>query len=405
MKTRRSFPEYRISRKGENWLKTGHPWVYEDEIRSGEAEENGALVDVLSEKGRYLGTGLLSNESRIRIRLVSRNANDRFDHAFWERRFRYAIKYRKKVMGKDFNACRLIFGEADEFPGLTVDKFEDLLVAQTLSYGMEQRKKELFPILMEVLEEEGSPVRGLYERNDDGLRDKEGLMQGKGWFGVSHPAETTTEIVENNLRFFVDVENGQKTGFFLDQKYNRRRVRDLAQGMNVLDCCTHTGAFALNAAAGGAVHVDAVDVSNEALEMASRNAALNGLQDKITWTASDVFDFLEESLSSKKHPYDFIILDPPAFAKSRSAIPVAEKGYRRLNREAMRLLMRGGYLATCSCSHFMDTPRFLRAVEEAAKEAHVSLRQIEARQQAPDHPIRLGIPETDYLKFFLFQVV
>ena len=410
MKQQRTFPRITVTKKAEAALVAGHPWVYDAELLSTEGETvNGGLVDVLSTKGRYLGTGFLSETSKIRIRVISRNANDTFDEAFWERRLRYAWEYRKTVMGPtDISCCRIIFGEADQFPGLTVDRFSDLLVTQTLSLGMEKMKDLLFPLLVKILREDGQDIRGLYERNDVALRAHEGLEQNKGWYplpGLPTPESTVTEICENGVRYKVDVENGQKTGFFLDQKYNRRAVAKLAAGKHVLDCFTHTGSFALNAALGGAAHVTAVDVSETAVEMARANAVLNGLDDRMDFVAENVFDLLPKLEAAGGKPYDFIILDPPAFTKSRKTLHSALRGYKEINLRAMKLLPRGGYLATCSCSHFMTEDRFIKMLHEAAKDAHVELRQIEARQQAPDHPILWNVPETNYLKFFLFQVV
>ena len=360
----------------------------------------------MSEKGKYLGTGFVSRESKIRLRLVSRNANDRFDADFWRRRVRYAWDYRKTVLRpEDLGCCRLIFGEADGFPGLTVDRFSDILVAQTLSVGVERIKEQLFPLLLEVLRADGQEVSGVYERNDAAIRALEGLEQFKGWWGAEHPASPVTEICENGVYYAVDVENGQKTGFFLDQKYNRLAVARLAAGRRVLDCFTHTGSFALNAAQGGAEHVTAVDVSESAIEMARRNAARNGLGDRMDFLCADIFDLLPELEAQGGKPYDFIILDPPAFTKSRRTVAGAERGYKEINYRAMKLLPRGGYLATASCSHFMPSAQFEKMLRSAAADAGVELRQIEARQQAPDHPILWNVPETDYLKFYLFQVV
>ena len=409
MKMQREFPKCTISAKGTRWVEGGHPWIYEAEVLSEEgAAENGALVDAVSEKGKYLGTGFLSRNSKIRIRLVSRNANDRFDEAFWRRRIRYAWDYRKAVMGEDRTACRVIFGEADAFPGLTVDRFNDLLVAQTLSIGIERIKPMLFPLIAEALNDDGAQIRGLYERNDVAIRSLEGMEQGKGWFplpGLPTPESAVTTIVENGIEYLVDVENGQKTGFFLDQKYNRLAVRRIAKNRNVLDCFTHTGSFALNAAMGGAAHVTAVDISASAVEMAKANAERNGLSDRMDFVTADVFDLLTNLLSEGKKPYDLIILDPPAFTKSRKTVESAERGYREINSAALKLLPLGGYLATASCSHFMPSELFERMLVRAADDAGVQLRQIEQRQQAPDHPILWNVPETDYLKFYLFQIV
>lgn len=406
MKIEREYPSFIITKKGCAWVGTGHPWIYAQEIISKSAEpENGALVDALSENGRYLGTGLYSRESKIGLRLISRNANDRFDAEFWKRRIRYAWDYRRTVMGGDVSCCRVIFGEADGFPGLTVDRFSNILVTQTLSVGMERLKDVIFPLLAEVLRESGERIDGIYERNDVAIRALEGLEQGKGWYelpGEEHPQSTVTEICENGIYYAVDFENGQKTGFFLDQKYNRLAVARLAKGRRVLDCFTHTGSFALNAARGGAEHVTAVDVSESAVEMARENARRNGLEDRVDFVAADVFDLLPEV---KKGEYDFIILDPPAFTKSRRTVGRAEKGYKEINLRALKALPRGGYFATASCSHFMPSELFVKMLRSAAQDANVELRQIEARQQAPDHPILWNVPETDYLKFYIFQVV
>ena len=406
MKIEREYPSFIITKKGCAWVGTGHPWIYAQEIISKSAEpENGALVDALSENGRYLGTGLYSRESKIGLRLISRNANDRFDSEFWKRRIRYAWDYRRTVMGGDVSCCRVIFGEADGFPGLTVDRFSNILVTQTLSVGMERLKDAIFPLLAEVLRESGERIDGIYERNDVAIRALEGLEQGKGWYelpGEEHPQSTVTEICENGIYYAVDFENGQKTGFFLDQKYNRLAVARIAKGRRVLDCFTHTGSFALNAARGGAEHVTAVDVSESAVEMARENARRNGLEDRMDFVAADVFDLLPEV---KKGEYDFIILDPPAFTKSRKTVGRAEKGYKEINLRALKALPRGGYFATASCSHFMPSELFVKMLRSAAQDANVELRQIEARQQAPDHPILWNVPETDYLKFYIFQVV
>ena len=408
MKTERSFPKAIITKKGENWVGGGHPWIYDAEVVSVEGEyENGSLVDAVSEKGKYIGTGFISTESKIRIRLISKNANDKFDREFWKRRVKYAWDYRKTVMGEDIGCCRLIFGEADQFPGLTVDKFGDILVTQCLSIGMEIMKNTVFPLLYEVLTEDGQAVRGIYERNDVAIRKLEGMEENKGWFvipGIPVPDSTETEIIENGIKYSVDFENGQKTGFFLDQKYNRLAVSKIAKGKRVLDCFTHTGSFALNAAKGGASHVCAVDISESAIEMAKRNAQQNGLTDTMEFRVADVFDLLT-NLDNKAEKFDFIILDPPAFTKSRKTVDSAFKGYKDINFRAMKLLPRGGYFATASCSHFMPDELFVKMLRSAAKDAGVELRQIEARQQSPDHPILWNVPETDYLKFYIFQVI
>ena len=406
MKVQRNFPKFIITAKGTRWVEQGHPWIYEAEVVRSEGDfENGCLVDAVSEKGKYLGTGFLSLNSKIRIRLISRNANDKFDEAFWRRRIGYAWDYRKTVMAGDLNCCRVIFGEADGFPGLTVDKFADILVTQTLSIGMEKLKPVLFPLIAEILRADGHEISGIFERNDVKIRELEGLAQGKGWFGDEHPSSCVTEICENGVYYSVDVENGQKTGFFLDQKYNRLAVARLAKGKRVLDCFTHTGSFALNAAMGGAEHVTAVDVSESAIEMARKNAERNGLSERMDFIAANVFDLLPELEAKGRKPFDFIILDPPAFTKSRKTVHSAERGYKEINLRALRLLPRGGYFATASCSHFMPSELFVKMLRSAALDAGVELRQIEARQQSPDHPILWNVPETDYLKFYIFQVV
>ena len=409
MKAERSFPKFIITAKGTRWVEQGHPWIYEGEVlREEGACENGALADAVSEKGKYLGTGFVSRSSKIRLRLLSHNANDRFDESFWQRRIQYAWDYRKTVMGGDISCCRVIFGEADGFPGLTVDRFSDILVTQTLSVGMETVKDVVFPLLVKVLRSDGQDIRGIYERNDVAIRELEGLEQNKGWYplpGETPPESTVTEIRENGIFYRVDVENGQKTGFFLDQKYNRLAVAKLAKGKRVLDCFTHTGSFALNAAMGGAEHVTAVDISATAIEMAKANAARNNLTDRMDFVVADVFNLLPELAAKGKAPYDFIILDPPAFTKSRKTVDSAQRGYKEINLRALKLLPRGGYFATASCSHFMPSELFVKMLRSAALDAGVELRQIEARQQAPDHPILWNVPETDYLKFYIFQVV
>lgn len=405
----RNYPKAYVTEKGEKALRGGHPWVYADEITdiSG-SYENGGLADVFSRKGRWLGTGYINDNSKIRIRIISRNANDRFDRDFYARRIRYALDYRRTVMGEDFSCCRLIFGEADSFPGFTVDRFGDVLVTQVLSLGIERIKDALYELLVSQLAEMGEKISAVYERNDVRIRELEGMEEYKGFrngAGLRTDLSGTVEIIENGIRYSVDYINGQKTGFFLDQKYNRTAIRRIAKGRSVLDCFTHTGAFALNAAAAGAKYVNAVDISADAVEMTRRNAELNGLCGNMEFTKADVFDLLTELYRKGGHPYDFIILDPPAFTKSSSTVKAAERGYKEINLKAMRLLPRGGYLATCSCSHFMTETLFRHMLHDAAEDAGVALRQIEARRQSPDHPILWNVPETDYLKFYIFQVV
>lgn len=401
------FPRFTVSDKAERSIRLGHPWVYDTEILSGEGAD-GCLATVLNRKGRWLGTALFNSRSKIRLRLISRNTNDDFSEAFFERRLRHAVEYRRTVMGPDFSCCRLIFGEADFFPGLTVDRFGNILVAQTLSLGMEQRKEMLFRLLVKILREEGETIDALYERNDVRIRELEGMEQGKGFFemeGLAKDLSGVTEICENGIRYEVDYINGQKTGFFLDQKYNRQAAARLAPGRRVLDCFTHTGAFALNAAKAGAEHVCAVDVSADALTMARKNAERNDLTGNMSFREANVFELLTAMGDTKNREYDYIILDPPAFTKSHGTVHSAERGYHEINRRAMQILPRGGYLATCSCSHFMTEELFCKMLRHAASDAGRSLRQIEARQQSPDHPILWNVPETNYLKFYLFQVV
>ncbi|MCQ2354947.1 MAG: class I SAM-dependent rRNA methyltransferase [Clostridia bacterium] len=412
----RPYAEFTVSQKAERSLRSGHPWVYADEVRGVAGEYSGGdIVDVISEKGRWLGAGFVNDESKIRVRLVSRNANDKFDENFWERRIRYAVSYRKTVMGS-LDTCRLIYGEADSFPGFTVDKYEDLLVTQVLSLGVEVRKDMLYRILIRVLAEEGQNVRGILERCDVPVRKKEGLEEYKAFYradGIPAPEKgedaearaAKVTILENGLYYDIDCLNGQKTGYFLDQKFNRAAAARIGRGLNVLDCFCNIGGFSLNCAAGGAAHVTGVDISELAVAAARAGAKKNGLTENCEFVAADVFDMLTDLASCGKKPYDFIILDPPAFTKSRETAKDAYRGYKDINLRAMRALPRGGYLATCSCSHFMTDEMFRQMLTEAAADASVSLRQIEQRLAAPDHPVLWGVPETEYLKFYLFQVV
>ena len=404
MKSDRPYPFVTIDARGAKRAQQGHPWVFDNEITTQEgALEDGALCDVRSPKGRYLGTGTYNSHSKIRVRLLSQNANDRFDQAFFARRAQYAWDYRKTVMGRDADSCRVIFGEADRFPGLTVDKFGDILVTQTLCLGTELRKGWIFPALVQAIEAGGEHIRGIYERNDVKIRELEGMEQNKGWYpleGKPLPESTQTEIVENGIRYLVDFENGQKTGFFLDQKYNRAAAARIAPGRAVLDCFTHTGSFGLNCAKAGAKRVHSVDVSETAIACAKENAARNGLS--VEYEVANVFDLLPNLTPGE---YDYIILDPPAFTKSGKTVKNAERGYKEINYRAMKALPRGGYLATCSCSHFMTDALFRKMLQSAASDAQVELRLVEARAQGPDHPVLWNVPETDYLKFYIFQVV
>lgn len=406
MKTERRFPYAVITAKQQKSIRNNHPWIYEDEItEQSENVENGALIDVIGPKGQYLGTGLYSAASKIRIRILSRNANEQFTDAFWQRRVKYAVEYRRDVMPEDWHACRLIHGEADGLPGLTVDRYEDILVSEVLSYGIDQRKDIIYQALIDTLQEYGVHVRGICERNEGELRKREGLEQYKGWYRDIDPLNGKPVLItENGIRYLVDVENGQKTGFFLDQKYNRRAIRTIAKGRDVLDLCTHAGTFALNAAAAGAHHVTAVDISASALESAAENARENGLSNLVTFREADVFEYLEQAIAGHEK-YGLVILDPPAFTKSRKTFSGARSGYLRINTLAMRLLARGSYLATASCSHFMPKEEFLKMLEEAAQNAGVQIRIIEQRGAAFDHPVLCGVPETEYLKFFLLQVL
>ena len=408
MKASRNYPVAAITEKAEHSIKKGHVWVYGEEVTDVIGEyRNGDLVDVVTKKGRFLGTGFINDNSKIRIRIISKNANDKFDAAFFERRLRYCFEYRRTVMGEDFACCRLIFGEADSFPGLTVDRFGDILVTQVLSLGIEKRKDIIFPLIVKVLDEMGVTIKAIFERNDVGIREKEGLAQYKAFYeyeGLETGLDGKTIINENGIVYDVDYINGQKTGFFLDQKYNRLAAGRIAKDKTVLDCFTHTGAFALNCAKMGAKRVTAVDISKDAVELTKENAERNGLSN-VDFLCADVFALLTRLYDEGDRTYDYIILDPPAFTKSSKTVRSAERGYKEINMKAMKLLPRGGYLATCSCSHFMTDELFRKMLRSAAADAGVSLLQIEARQQSPDHPILWNVPETDYLKFYLFQVV
>lgn len=400
-------PRLTVTKKAELSLSGGHPWVFGTEVLATDRPyENGELVHVFGEKGKFLGTGFVNDASKIRVRIISRNANDTFDEAFFERRLRHAVDYRRTVMGEDFSACRLVFGEADYFPGLTVDRFGAVLVTEVLCLGIEKRKDMLFSTLLRILRESGERIDAIYERNGSDIRLLEGMEKKEGYYlAPSEASDGRTEIVENGIRYTVDYAAGQKTGFFLDQKYNRLAVSRIAKGKRVLDAFTHTGSFGLNAARGGALSVVSVDISADALSVAQENAVRNGLSDRITYVRADVFSYLDTLLREKRRDFDLIVLDPPAFTKSRDTLKNAIRGYKEINEKAMRLLPRGGYLATCSCSHFMTETYFRQMLHNAAEAAGVSLKQIEARAQSPDHPILWNVPETYYLKFYIFQVV
>ena len=396
----RDYPRLTVTKKAEKALRGGHPWVYADEVAADTGGwADGEIADVWSQTGRWLGAGFVNGRSKLRVRVLSRNGNDRFDEAFFRRRVRYAVDCRRAVMGGQFSACRLVFGEADGLPGLTVDRYNDVLVTEVLCAGTERVKDWLYAALLDELAGE---VTAIYERSDSPLRDKEGLPRFEGW--AVGKASGYTVIEENGVRFGVDYIHGQKTGFFLDQVQNRAEIMRLAYGKRVLDCFTHTGAFALHAALGGASAVTAVDVSAAALDTARENARLNGA-DNVSFVQADVFDLLTDLAAKRRRDYDLIILDPPAFTRSGATADAAYRGYKEINLKAMRLLPRGGLLATCSCSHFMTDERFRAMLADAAKDASVSLRQLYVGRQGPDHPILWGVPETDYLKFYIFQVV
>ncbi len=406
MNIKRDYPVATVTEKCRKRTAYGHPWIYDNEIISADPAADGALVDVVTEKNRYIGTGFYNSKSKIRVRIISRSTNDKFDADFFRRRLEYSYSYRKTVMSaEDMTACRLIFGEADSFPGLTVDRFNNLLSVQILSLGMEKNRDIILPALLDILRSDGQKIDGIYLRNDVNIRTLEGMTEEKGWYMRDNDVSPVTEITENGIRYRVDVENGQKTGFFLDQKYNRRAAASIAAGKNVVDCCTHTGSFALNCANAGAAHVTAVDVSAQAVEMARSNAVLNGLDGSMSFVCDDVFDFLKKRIEAHDRSADYIILDPPAFTKSRRTVGNARNGYLELNTLAMRLLPRGGYLATASCSHFMTEELFAQMLRDAAKAAGVGLRMIEMRRQSPDHPILMSVDETEYLKFYLLQVI
>ena len=388
-------------KKGEGrLLKSGGAWIFDNEIDSIMGEfENGDIVIVHDFDGYGMGRGFINMNSKIRIRMMTRKQDQEIDHAFLEMRVRDAWEYRKKTV--DTSSCRVIFGEADFLPGLVIDKFSDVLVVESLALGIDRMKEEIVDILKAVLSEDGITIRGVYARSDAKVRQNEGMERVKGFIGEEF--DTKVEIVENGVRYMVDVKDGQKTGFFLDQKYNRLAIQKLCRNARVLDCFTHTGSFALNAGYAGAKEVTGVDASQLAVDQATANAALNGLSDSVKFICEDVFDLLPK-LEEKGEKYDVVILDPPAFTKSRSSVKNAVKGYREINLRAMKLVKDGGFLATCSCSHFMDYQLFTQTIGQAARNVHKRLRQVEYRTQAPDHPILWSADESYYLKFYIFQV-
>ena len=388
-------------KKGEGrLLKSGGMWIFDNEIATIMGSfVNGDIVLIHDFDGYPLGKGFINTNSRITVRLLSRNEQTVIDEVFFEKRVRDAWEYRKKVV--DTRSCRVIFGEADFFPGLVIDKFSDVLVVQSLALGIDRYKEMIIELLKKVLKEDGIQIRGVYERSDAKVRRQEGMELVKGFIGPEFP--TLVEIEENHVKYQVDVKDGQKTGFFLDQKYNRLAIQKLCKNAKVLDCFTHTGSFALNAGIAGASSVLGVDASVLAVDQAAANARLNGLEDRVQFLCRDVFELLPE-LEEKKEKFDVVILDPPAFTKSRSSIKNAVKGYREINLRALKLVREGGFLATCSCSHFMDYELFTQTIGQAARSAHKRLRQVEYRTQAPDHPILWAADESYYLKFYIFQV-
>jgi 23S rRNA (cytosine1962-C5)-methyltransferase len=390
-----------ILKKGEGRsFFAGGPWIYDNEIdRIDGTITDGDSVRVCNDRGDFLAWGFYNSNSKIRVRVLSRYANDVIDEAFFEKRLRNAWDYRKKTV--DTSACRIVFAEADGMPGLVIDKFNDVLVFESLSLGMDLYKKSVAESITRILAEDGIRVRGIYERSDAKVRTLEGMERVKGF--LTDPFDTKVPITENCVRYIVDVENGQKTGFFLDQKYNRLAIQKLCKGARVLDCFTHTGSFALNAGIAGAAEVTGVDASDLAIAQAEENARLNRLENIVRFQVADVLELLPE-LERRGERYDVIILDPPAFTKSRNSVKNAVRGYRDINMRAMRLLNDGGFLATCSCSHFMTNDLFQSMLTQAANTSHRRIRQVEVRAQSPDHPYLWGADETFYLKFYILQV-
>lgn len=390
-----------VLKKGEGrLLKSGGMWIFDNEIESIMGKfENGDIVIVKDFDGFPMGKGFINTNSKIVVRMLSRDENVLINNEFWEKRVRNAWEYRKKVV--DTSSCRVIFGEADFFPGLVVDKFSDVLVVQSLALGIDRWKMTIIDHLKKIMAEDGIVIRGVFERSDVKVRRQEGMELYKGYLGEEFP--TLVDIEENGVKYQVDVENGQKTGFFLDQKYNRLAIHKLCKGAKVLDCFTHTGSFALNAGIAGAESVLGVDASELAVEQAKKNARLNGLEQRVQFICEDVFELLPR-MEEAGEKFDVVILDPPAFTKSRNSVKNAVKGYREINLRAMKLVKDGGFLATCSCSHFMTYELFTQTIGQAAKNVHKRLRQVEYRTQAPDHPILWSSDESYYLKFYIFQV-
>ena len=390
-----------LKKGGGRSLKAGGMWIYDNEIDSVSGDfADGDIVEVCDFDGYDMGCGFINTRSRITVRMLSRKMGTVIDEAFIRRRVQDAWDYRKETI--DISSCRVIFGEADFLPGIVVDKFSDVLVVESLALGIDRWKKVIVDSLKEILARDGIAIRGVYERSDAKVRRQEGMERAKGFIG--RPFDTRVEILENGVRYLVDVQDGQKTGFFLDQKNNRAAIHSICKGKKVLDCFTHTGSFALNAGIAGADSVLGVDASRLAVEQATENAALNGLQDRVRFLCADVFELLPQ-LEAQGESYDVVILDPPAFTKSRSSVKNAVKGYREINLRGLKLVRDGGYLATCSCSHFMEPELFAKTVREAAAGARRRLRQVEFRTQACDHPILWAADQSYYLKFYIFQVV
>ena len=389
-------------KKGEGrTIKAGGLWIFDNEIDTIVGTfHNGDIVIVHDFDGYPMGKGFINQNSKIRIRMMTRRDDTEIDSAFIRMRVKNAWEYRKKTV--DISSCRVIFGDADFLPGLVVDKFSDVLVVQSLALGIDRFKEEIVQDLKELMAEDGITIRGVYERSDAKEREKEGMKKYKGFLGKEF--DTKVLIEENGVKYFVDVKDGQKTGFFLDQKYNRLAMQRICKDAEVLDCFTHTGSFALNAGIAGAKSVMGVDASELAVMQATENAALNNLQDTVKFTCADVFELLPQ-LEQEGRQFDVVILDPPAFTKSRNTIKNAMKGYREINIRGLKLVKDGGYLATCSCSHFMDYENFTKVIGQAARSAHKRLRQVEFRTQSPDHPILWAADESYYLKFYIFQVV
>ena len=389
-------------KKGEGRsLKAGGLWIYDNEVDTIKGTfQNGDIVEVHDFDGYAMGRGFINQNSKIRVRMMTRDPEQQIDEIFLQKRVQAAWDYRKDTV--DTSSCRIIFGEADFLPGIVIDKYEDVLVVESLALGIDRLKETIVTLLKNVLLADGIQIRGVYERSDARERDKEGIPRVKGFIGKAF--DTNIEIIENGVHYMVDVANGQKTGFFLDQKYNRLAIQKLCKGKRVLDCFTHMGTFALNAGIAGAQEVTGLDISEFAIQQAMENAKRNGLQETVRFQCANVLDELPR-LAAMGEQYDVVILDPPAFTKSREATKNAIKGYREINRKGLQLVKDGGYLATCSCSHFMTQELFAKTIKEAAKSVHKRLRQVEFRTQAPDHPILWAADESYYLKFYIFQVV